>query len=418
MIFLLLFFFPEFQTAHAGAPGKIAFGPVTYEVRERYGADNVYRDNFKAAEGRLYVVKLQNGKENPERAEYMELKLNGESVLTDAAHDYPFIACVVDLKKENSLEVVLKDAKPSGFKRPALPRRFITVTVSPFDGKLDNGVYGASRGEDLADIAGLLQKISSRESASLASFAINLRNDVAARVQAMQRLSDRRDAAARPFITAVFTDLRQNSEIRAAAAAALGKLADKSSISALVRGMLDSDDKTRLASTRALSAYDEKDTREALVKMLERLDAIRRNSVIHSMIDAGWKPVETLLTLAESTDAHVSSTAIGILGSSGETRATELLLKLFQQPGRRDVHAIIAALGSTGDDRAAESLAAAAKDPARRAGNEAELGEALAGLGHQKSREVIAEMLGKCDAPVTCSRLQAAHRKVGGKEYR
>jgi HEAT repeat protein len=152
--------------------------------------------------------------------------------------------------------------------------------------------------------------------------------------------------------------------------------------------------------------------------MLERLDIMRRDAVIKAIISTGWKPVGTFMALAESTDPHVSRTAISLLGNTGDARATELLLKLFEQPAARDLKVIITALGETKDSRAAERLVRMANDPARRAGKEAELGEALASLGDRKNAGIIVEMMKKSDSRQTHLRLQQAYRKLTGKDYK
>ncbi len=414
-IFLLVFFFSIPHIA-AGAE-KTIFGPVEYDVKERYGMDNVYKDDFAATEG-VFAIKIENPKANLERPEFIEFKLNGESVLKDGKYDYPFIACIVRLQKKNSFELVLKDAKPSGFKRPPLPPRFVTMTVMPFAGRLPGAAYGVSSWESLGDIADLLQKIKNPDSASLALTALNLENDVATRAEAVRKLAGRRDTRTQSFLEALYHDFRADPEIRGETAVALGMLGAKSSIQSLISGMLDPDEKARLGCARALSLYNEEDTREPLTEMLLRLDVTRRDAVINSMAHAGWKPLGALMTLAESDDPYISSTAVGILGSSREPRATQLLLKLLEEPGRQDIKQITAALAETRDQRAIEVLEAVAKDPIKRTGKEAELAEAFVSLGDRKWADLIAEMLKASRVPITQFRLKEAYRKLTGREYK
>lgn len=248
--------------------------------------------------------------------------------------------------------------------------------------------------------------------------ALNLENDAATRAEAVRKLADRRDTRTQSFLEALYHDFRAYPEIRGEAAVALGMLGAKGSIRSLISGMLDPDEKARLGSARALSLYNEEDTREPLTDMLLRLDVTRRDAVIRSISGAGWKPLGALMTLAESSDPYVSSTAVGILGSSRELRATQLLLKLLEEPGRQDINQIIAALGETRDQRAIEGLAAMAKDPVKRTGKEAELGEAFANLGDGKWADLIAEMLKASRVPLTRSRLQEAYKKLAGREYK
>jgi HEAT repeat protein len=182
-------------------------------------------------------------------------------------------------------------------------------------------------------------------------------------------------------------------------------------------GVVDPNERIRLGSTRALSLFPEEDTREPLTKMLQKLDSMRMEAVIQSMAGGGWKPVDTLFTLADSTDVQVSRTAISILGNTGDPRVTDLLLKLLEQPGPRDIRTIIAALGETKDARAVEPLLRMASDPVKRAGKEPELGEALAGMGEPKAAPVIAQMIKNSSSGQAVHRLKKAYKLITGKEY-
>jgi len=64
----------------SGAADEAIFGPVKYDVKERYGKANQYAGTFAASEG-LYLIKLQNGEKPQERSEWIELTLNGSLVL-------------------------------------------------------------------------------------------------------------------------------------------------------------------------------------------------------------------------------------------------------------------------------------------------------------------------------------------------
>jgi len=417
LIFALLFLFVCSSAFSAAAEEKPLFGPVKYDVKERYGKENVYTATFTAQEG-IFILKVQNGGDKlTERVEFIELTLNGEKLLKNDKYDYRFIACVVPLHKENTFTVVLKDAPPAGLKRPPLPPRFATISALPLSIKLARGAYGVNSWGSLNELSALIQKIKSPESAALAVSSVNLEADIPARAEALRKLSDRKDASAQDFITAVFRDDMVSPDVRGEAALALGVLGDKASVPLLINGVLDPEEKIRLGSTRALSFYKEEDTSEPLAKMLERLDAMRRDAVIHTIVEAGWKPVGTLMTLAQSTDPYVSNTAIELLGPTKDPRAAELLLKLLDKPEQRDVRKIIKALGESGDRRALGPLLQMAKDPAKWSGKEADLGEALAGLGDEKAAPVIAEMIKKTGSRNAQNRLAQAYKKLTGKDY-
>jgi HEAT repeat protein len=418
VIFLLLFVFSlSFAAAELAAQEKGTFGPMKYDVKERYGKDNLYKENFKSTEG-LFVVKIQNGNVPRERVEFIELKINNMTLLKDDRYDYGMIASIVKLQKENSLEVNLKDVVPPGFKRPLLPPRFVTISIVPYAGKLPVGSYAGNDWESITDTSSLLEKIRNQESASLAQSAINLSLDTPARGEAMRKLSDRRDLNAESFIARVFKDVMDKPEVRAEAGIALGILGNKGNISLLMDGVLDPEEIIRTASARALSFYKEEDTRQPLTDALVRLDAMRRGAVIASIVSSGWKPLGTMLTLAESEDAHISTTALELLKNNPDPRVTDLLLALFDKPGSRDIKAIISAMGETKDPRAIERLVAMTKDPGKRAGKEAELGEALANSGNPQFADLITAMIKKSESRQAQNRLREAYRKLTGKDYK
>jgi HEAT repeat protein len=407
-----------FSCAHfAAAEEKTIFGPVTYDVKERYGLNNPYTGSFGAGQG-LYIIRIQLGTKPPERPEYIALTMNGRQVLPNNVYEFAYIACIVRLQKENSFVIDLKDASPSGFKRPPLPRRFAVMSVLPYAGKIPEGSYGLTAWEGLEQLGNLLQKISNPASAVLAASSINVGSDPAARAQAMRGLSDSKEISALPFIAAVFNNTAHNGDVRGEAAMALGVLGTKESIPMLMNGLLDAEEKPRLASARALSFFKEEETREPLMKLLGRLDSMRRDAVISAIVSAGWKPVSALMTLAESPDVHISRNAIGILGSTRDPRATDLLLKLLKDPGARDLRAIISALGDTRDARAVDPLMALAKDPVRRAGKEIELAEALSALGDQRAAGLIGDMIKRAETRSNRAQLQQAYRQLTGKDFK
>jgi HEAT repeat protein len=395
----------------AGAADQVVFGPVKYDVKERYGKLNQYDGTFTATEG-LYLIKLENGNTIASRSAWIEFVVNGEKLLTDGKYGYPFLGGFVALHKENKIEIILKDDKPSGFRRPALPPRFVTVSVlpAPVAMKKMNGVFGMQAWDDLPKYTETMLKIKNAEARALAMTAVNLQNDTAARADAMRKLSDLKDSSSQDYILSVYTDVYCVQDVRGEAALALGILGDKAVIPVMMPGILDPEEKVSIGSARALSYYKEEDTQEQLLKLLEKLDFMRKDAAIKAIVSAGWKPVGTVLKLAESGDPHVANTATRLLGSMQDPRANDLLLKLLVEPGPRDQGAIIIALGETKDPRALEPLLQIANDPEKRKGKQAELGEALANLGDQRAVQPITEMIKKADSRVSWDGRQEADR--------
>lgn len=233
---------------------------------------------------------------------------------------------------------------------------------------------------------------------SLALSAASLQNDVAIRSDAMRKLSDLKERSAQDYLLSIYGDVNCVQDVRGEAALALGILGDKAVIPVLIPGVLDPENKVSIGSVRALSFYKEEDTQGDLIKMLERLDFMRKDAAIKAIVSAGWKPVGTIVKLTESNDPQVANTATKLLGGMQDPRATELLLKLLDQPGPRDQTVIISALGDTKDPRAVEPLLKIAGNPELRKGKQAELGEALASLGDQRAAEPLADMIKKADS--------------------
>jgi len=397
---------------------QTVFGPTRYDVKERYGKPNQYTVTFAASEG-LYLLKLQNGEKLPERSDWIEMVVNGEKVLKDDKYGYRYLGGFLNLHKDNKIEITLKDDKPSGFRRPALPSRFVTLTVAqaPVAMKKMKGIFGLNAWEDLPKYSEVIMKIKSGEALALAMDAASLQNDTAARADAMRKLSDLKDSSSQEYLLGVYRDVNCVQDVRGESALALGIQGDKVVIPVLMPGILDPEEKVSIGSARALSFFKEEDTQEQLLKTLERLDFMRKDAAIKAIVSAGWKPVGTILKLAETGDPQVAGTATKLLGSMQDPRATDLLLKLLADPGPRDQGVIISALGSSKDPRAVEPLLKIANDAEKRKGKQAELGEALADLGDQRAAEPIADMIKKADSRISWERLRAAYKKLTGKDY-
>ena len=397
------------------AAEKDIYGPEQFDVKERYGKDNKYTRSFHASED-LYLIKVQNGEQAAGRTEFLELTVNGEKILQEDRYGFGFIACFVKLKKENAIEVNVKDDKPSGFRRPPLPSRSVTITVVPAPSRIGTGSVGMAVRDQLKNLTAAVQKIKTPGGGALAFAAANLQNELSVRTEAMRKLSDLKDPGALDFFRFVYNNFLDKPEVCGEAALAIGVLQDVSFIPALMHGVFDPEEKIRVPSARALSFYPEADTAKPLSEALTKLDTIRAAAVIRSIAAADWKPVTTLISLAEGTDVTVSNMVVEILGTTRDPRAVDELLKFLIAPGKREVRTIILALGESRDSRALEPLLAIANDPVKRKGLEGALGTAFANLGDQRGVVPITEML---KTPLTRSefdRLAEAYKKLKEKD--
>jgi HEAT repeat protein len=404
-----------FAVFDAMAAEKDLFGPAQFDVKERYGKDNKYAGSFQASED-LYLIKVQNGDVPAGRTDSLEFTVNSEKVLKEDRYSFGFIACFTKLKKENTFEVSIKDDKPSGFRRPPLPPRSVTITVVPTVTRIGLGSLGLTAWDQLEKLTGAILKIKTPGAGALAFAAANLQNEPSVRMEALRKLSDLKDPGTLDFFRFMYNNYPDKPEVCGEAALAIGVLQDVSSIPALMHGVFDPEEKLRIPSARALSFYPETDTAKPLSEALTKLDMIRVNAVIRSIAAADWKPVSTLINLAQGTDVTVANTAVEILGTTREPRAVDQLLKLLEAPGKRDVRAIVLALGESRDTRAIEPLLLIANDPAKRKGLEGALGTAFANFGDQRGVVPITEML---KTPLTRSefdRLAEAYKKLKEKK--
>jgi hypothetical protein len=294
--------------------------------------------------------------------------------------------------------------------------KLVTVTIIPASPRFSEGAFGLIAWDGLKDFIATVQKIKSPESAALAVAASNLHNDVSARAEAMRKLSDRKDMGAQDYLLQVYGDAWAAPDVRAEAALALGMLGDAKTILPLLNGLLDSNERLRFGAARALSLFPEQDTREPLTRTLERLDSVRKAAVIQAIAGVGWKPLGTLMDMANSPDPYVANVAIELLGSLRDPKAVDFLLKVLENPGDRSMAVVVTALGETKDPRAVEPLLSIAKDPAKRKGKEVELGLALANLGDMRAADVIKEMAMKAETRAGHMTLRDAYKRLTGKD--
>jgi len=400
----------------ARAAEKELFGPEQFDVKERYGKENTYTRTVHASENR-YLIKIQNGTTlSAGHTDLFELTVNGEKLIREDRYGFGFIACFVNLKKENIFVVKVKDDKPSGFRRPPLPPRSVTITVMPTNARIGTGSVGLTVWDQLDSLTNAIQKIKTPGGGALAFAAANLQNDISVRNEAMRKLSDLKDPSSLDFFRFMYKNVLDKPEVCGEAALAIGILQDVSFIPALMHGVLDPEERIRVPSARALSFYPEADTAKPLSEALTRLDMVRVNAVIRTIAAADWKPISTLISLAEGTELNVSATAIEILGTTHDPRAVDELLKLLAAPGKRNMRTIIMALGESRDSRAVEPLLAIAKDPVKRTGLEGALGSAFENLGDLRAIDPITEILKTPLIRSEFERLAGAYKKLKDKE--
>jgi len=400
----------------AEAADKLVFGPVKYDVKERYGKENRYTETITVTEG-LYLIKIQNGGSLAERSDFMEFSVNGEKLLKDDKYEYHFLACYVKLQKDNTFTLVIKDEVPSGFKRPTPAPKNVTISIMPAPIKIGKIVLGVNYWEALNDRTTAVLKVKDPAAASLAILVASLQTEHSSRVEGIRQLIEYKDPSAGDFLLGLYEDFSDKPDLRGEAAIGLGILMDKKNVQTLMNGVLDPEEAIRIGASKALSYYPEDDTRELLKKTLAQLDPIRKSAVVRAIVSAGWKPVSTLVEMAEGTEVGSSNMAVELMGGSNDPRVRDALLKYLKTPGARSMNNIIIALGECKEVRALESLLAIAKDPVQRKGKEIDLGRAFANIGDPTSVDAIVEMLKKTDRRSVRESLKDSYKKLTGKEY-
>lgn len=391
-------------------------GPVKYEVKERYGKDNKYRGTFTAKE-KIAIIRLQNGEGRTYRPDLLEFSLNGEVLLREGSYEHPLLVCFATLQPENTYEIAVKDFTPAGFKRPPVSPRNIVVSVLPASLKMTNAVFGIYAWEELKDYVDLIQRIKTPGSAELAIAAANLQNEISVRKDSLRRLSDLKDPTARDFFLYLANDTLEKPGVRGEAILALGFLHDSKMIPALVQALLDPEELVRMGAGRALSQFPEQDIQDEFIAAFSRVDSIRNAAVARTFDSIGWRPFTTLLKLAGSSDPGTADTGVMLLTGSGDNRVVEQLLALLEDTGYRNPRLIVAALGATKDSRATAALVRLANDPVKRKGMEGDIGMALGALGDPKSADAIVVMLRKADTLALLMKLNAAYKKLTGKDF-
>lgn len=400
---------------NSGAAEEQIFGPRRYDVKERYGLDNRYRETVRAPGGPA-LIKIQNGSQPPDRPDFIDMSVNGKQLIGGEQFGYAYFACFITLGKENVIELNLRDQKPAGLNRPFLPPRFVFLSVLPAPRFFPEGVYGVRNWEALDEFISVVRKVQSADAQALAVRAADLRQPAAARVEALRRLGARKDRSVRDYLLFRYRDLWAVPADRAEAAIGLGELGDDQILPALLDGIIDHNETVRAGAARALSLYPEDATREGLTERLGRLNPLMRTAVLKTIVEAGWKPIRTMSDLSASPDGGTAAAAIELLGRMKDPKATDSLLSLIARGDERNLTAVIQAMGRSGDSRAVEPLLVIARDPDRRKGREAALGLALADLGDQRAEEIIRSMSGTVTTPADYFALSDAYRKLTGRE--
>jgi HEAT repeat protein len=156
------------------------------------------------------------------------------------------------------------------------------------------------------------------------------------------------------------------SDVREAAAEALGDLADLRAVETLMAALDDPDEDVRLAVAEALGCLGDPGAVEPLIAALADADEgvrARACEALGLLGDArAVQPLLAILATAGDDEAGTVGAAVRALGELGDGRAVEPILGVLRGRSRAPHAAAAHALGLLADPRAADALAAATED--------------------------------------------------------
>jgi HEAT repeat protein/CHAT domain-containing protein len=162
-----------------------------------------------------------------------------------------------------------------------------------------------------------------------------------------------RDSRAVKILTAI---LKNDPELRGAAAEALGQLGDRRAVAAL----LDAVNVAPRDVVQALGHLGDERAVEPLIALLKR-DSGLKEPVAFALTEIGSSVVPRLTELVTDQRKHVRDVVAYVLGSVGDDSAVDDLIKLLHDP--RTAKAAAYALGKLGNRVAVESLVGRLNEP-------------------------------------------------------
>ena len=153
----------------------------------------------------------------------------------------------------------------------------------------------------------------------------------------------------------------ENSDVRQAAAYALGEIKDPRAVEPLIAALKDEDSDVRKAAARALGEIKDPRAVEPLIAALEDEELRVRAAAAEALVKIGAPAVEPLIAALEDEELRVRAAAAEALGQIGDARAVAPLIAALKDTDKYVRKAATEALGKIGAP-AVESLSAALKD--------------------------------------------------------
>jgi HEAT repeat protein len=180
--------------------------------------------------------------------------------------------------------------------------------------------------------------------------------ETAVRASAVEALANLREPRMQ-LLVATLGNRQEDSEVRAAAARAIGDLGRSQIPFHLMAALQDDDANIRSEAARALGNSPNQYAMRQLVTALDDEDGGVRAAAAESLGRQRYsRAFPALLARTEDPDIMVRGMALTALGSLGDERAVEPVLRILEEESQEMVLGAILALGQLGDPRAVDPL--------------------------------------------------------------
>ena len=180
------------------------------------------------------------------------------------------------------------------------------------------------------------------------------------RCAAAKALGELGDKQATEPLIAVLRDTEPG--VRRTAAEALGKLGGTQAAESLITALQNSDSEIRKAATKALVNIGTPALEPLIATLRDTSDQNLRQTAADVLVEIGAPAVEPLIAVLKDEKWHVGVAAAGALGEIGDTRAVDPLIAALESKAMTRRYAAAKALGKLGDKRATKPLIAVLRD--------------------------------------------------------
>lgn len=185
-------------------------------------------------------------------------------------------------------------------------------------------------------------------------------NDVRVRRSVARALGQLQDPKAIDAVVGALKD--RDREIRLHVVTALGEIANPRAVIPLTKVLSDPNKRMRRKAVWGLGQIKDRDAIPALIGMLGDTDGVTRNNASDALAEIGRPALSKLIDVLDDKNWHVRLFACKALGTIGDPRATERLIRLTRDKEFRVRKYAVEALGKINDHKAIGALIPALQD--------------------------------------------------------